>query len=256
MKKENNWFKITKIDETTFAISENNHDEETNSFLLIGENKALLIDTGMGVSNILDVINSLTDKEIIVGITHAHWDHIGDIDKFNNVFIHENEAPWLKTFPISIKQVQEELNKTSFPFPENFNLSSYKVPRKDDLSFLNDNQIIDLGNRKIKCVFTPGHSPGHMCFYDLKKHYLFSGDLIYKGELDCYYDSTDPILYRESVHKLSSLNVSYIFGGHHNLFLNPSILIETIKAFDYLYETNNLYHQDKVFYFENISIRL
>lgn len=256
MSLEKNWFTITKIDETTFALRELNHDEETNSFLVVGENKALLIDTGMGVKNIFDIVKMLTNKSIILAITHAHWDHIGDIDKVDSVYIHKNEIGWLKNFPISTKQVQNELNKTSFPFPEGFDLKNYRVPKANKAFTIEDNEIIDLGNRKIKCIFTPGHSPGHMCFYDLSKHYLFSGDLIYKGELDCYYDSTEPILYRESIHKLSLYNISYIFGGHHDIFLPRSILDETIKAFDYLYSTNNLRHQNKIFKFKNISIRL
>lgn len=48
----NEWFTIGKIDNTTFSISEYKHWEQTHSYLLIGEKKALLIDTGLGVSNI------------------------------------------------------------------------------------------------------------------------------------------------------------------------------------------------------------
>lgn len=253
---EKNWFTIVKIDNQTFALREENHDEETNSFLLLGEKKALLIDAGMGVKNIFDTIKSFTNKEIIVAITHAHWDHIGDIDKVDYVMINKNEAGWLKKFPISLKQVRLELLKTSSPFPKGFNVNNYKIPIQTNIKFIEDNDIIDLGSRKIKCIFTPGHSPGHTSFYDLNNHYLFSGDLVYKGELDCYYDSTNPSQYRDSVHKLSLYNISYIFGGHHDLFLPRTILDETINAFDYLYSTNNLKHQNKIFKFKNISIRL
>lgn len=251
-----NRFTTTKIDNYTYALRELLHDEETNSYLLIGEEKALLIDTGMGVKNIFDVVKTLTDKPLIVVITHAHWDHIGNIDLIDKIYIHKAESPWLKKFPISQKQVRNELNKTSFPFPKDFNLNTYKVPTHNNVNFLEDNEIIDLGNRKIKCIYTPGHSPGHMCFLDLTTHYLFSGDLIYKGELDCYYDSTEPKIYRDSVKKLSMYNISFIFGGHHDIFLSKTILDETIEAFDYLYKTDNLYHQNRLFKFKNISIRL
>ena len=53
----NCWFKLIKIDNDTYAIKEDSHSEETNSYLLLDETKALLIDTGMGVENIFDVIN-------------------------------------------------------------------------------------------------------------------------------------------------------------------------------------------------------
>ena len=253
---KSNWFTITKIDNYTFALRELHHDEETNSYLLLGSEEALLIDTGMGVNNIFNIVKTLTNKPIRVVITHAHWDHIGNIDLIDIVYIHKLESSWLKKFPVSLKQVRNELNKTSFPFPKEFNLNEYKVPTNTNISFLDDNEIIDIGSRKIKCIYTPGHSPGHMCFYDLSTNYLFAGDLIYKGELDCYYDSTEPLIYRDSVKKLSMYNISMIFGGHHDIFLDKSILNETIEAFDYLYKSNNLYHQNKVFKFKNISIRL
>lgn len=56
----NQWFSVEKIDETTFAISEYKHWEETHCYLLIGTGCAVLIDTGLGVSNIREVVDSLT----------------------------------------------------------------------------------------------------------------------------------------------------------------------------------------------------
>lgn len=107
---KSNWFTITKIDNYTFALRELHHDEETNSYLLLGSEEALLIDTGMGVNNIFNIVKTLTNKPIRVVITHAHWDHIGNIDLIDKVYIHKLESSWLKKFPISLKQVRNELN--------------------------------------------------------------------------------------------------------------------------------------------------
>ncbi len=46
---------------------------------------------------------------------------------------------------------------------------------------LHDGEYSDLGERTIQVIHTPGHSPGHCCFYDLERKYLYSGDLVYKG---------------------------------------------------------------------------
>ena len=46
---------------------------------------------------------------------------------------------------------------------------------------LHDEDCIDLGNRKLVVIHTPGHSPGHCCFYEADRKYLYSGDLIYSG---------------------------------------------------------------------------
>lgn len=56
----NDWFTVDKIDSDTFAVSEYKHWEETHCYLLCGTKKALLIDTGLGISNIGAAANCLT----------------------------------------------------------------------------------------------------------------------------------------------------------------------------------------------------
>ena len=78
-----NWFTTERIDADTFAISEYKHWEKPHSYLLIGSKQALLIDTGLGISNIKNVVSKLTSLPIFVVISHAHWDHIGVLGIFN-----------------------------------------------------------------------------------------------------------------------------------------------------------------------------
>lgn len=54
-----------------------------------------------------------------------------------------------------------------------------------------DGDRFELGSRTLVVVHTPGHSPGHCCFYEPERNYLYSGDLIYKGCLDAFYPTTD-----------------------------------------------------------------
>ena len=65
------WFTVELLDNDTYVISEYNHWEETHCYLLLGTNKAVLIDTGLGISNIKDVIDELTKLPIFVITTHA-----------------------------------------------------------------------------------------------------------------------------------------------------------------------------------------
>ena len=87
----NGWFTIEEIDTQTFAISEYQHYEETHCYLLCGQNKAALIDTGLGVSNIKCVVNHLTTLPVTVFTTHVHWDHIGGHKHFGRIAVHEAE---------------------------------------------------------------------------------------------------------------------------------------------------------------------
>jgi len=100
-----NWFSTEKIDKDTFAISEYKHWEKTNCYLLCGEKKAFLIDTGLGVSNIKNITDELTNLPVTVLTTHVHWDHIGGHKYFDNFMVHENEKSWIsEKFPISLKK--------------------------------------------------------------------------------------------------------------------------------------------------------
>ena len=90
------WFTVEKIDNETYVISEYKHWEETHCYLLIGIDKCLLIDTGLGVGNLLEVINRLTDLPVEVVVTHVHWDHIGGLKYFKNIAVHDAEKECLQ----------------------------------------------------------------------------------------------------------------------------------------------------------------
>ena len=83
-----------------------------------------------------------------------------------------------------------------------------------------DGEIFDLGERKVQVVHTPGHSPGHCCFYEAERGYLYSGDLIYSGCLDIFYPTTDPKQFWQSVKKVQSLHLKHILPGHHSFSIS------------------------------------
>ena len=76
------WFTIDQINEHTYIITEYRHWEETNCYLVNGAECSLLIDTGLGISNIYDEVIKLTDKPVTAVATHIHWDHIGGHEFF------------------------------------------------------------------------------------------------------------------------------------------------------------------------------
>ena len=79
------WFSVEKIDSDTFAISEYKHWEDTHCYLLCGTEKAVFIDTGLGVGNIREIVDSLTSLPVTVMTTHVHWDHIGGHRYFEKI---------------------------------------------------------------------------------------------------------------------------------------------------------------------------
>ncbi len=102
-----NWFTVEEIDSSTYAISEYGHWEETHCYLLCGSRCAVLIDTGLGVSNIKKVVDRLTALPVSVLTTHVHWDHIGGHKYFDAFAVHEAEREWITgRFPIPLEVVK------------------------------------------------------------------------------------------------------------------------------------------------------
>lgn len=253
----NDWFTVEKIDSQTLAISEYKHWEETHCYLLCGEKIAVLIDTGLGVSNIKNVVDRLTKLPVTVVTTHVHWDHIGGHKYFDNIAVHESEKDWLSVqFPIPLQVVKNNLTKIPCNFPMNFDVDDYQIFHGMPQRILHDSELLDLGGRKIQVVHTPGHSPGHCCFYEPERNYLYSGDLIYKGCLYAFYPTTDPVLFYESVRLIHKYKISKVLPGHHQLDIQVSLIDEIEKGFSQLKRNEQLKQGNGLFEFGNFQIQI
>lgn len=236
------WFTIDKIDERTFVISEYRHPEETHCYLLVGSKRSLLIDTGLGICNISEQVYKLTDKPVTAIATHIHWDHIGGLGYFPDFYVHKNELNWVRgNFPLPIEAVRKMMAE-GCNLPKNFDIGAYTVFCGNPTVVLEGGEIIDIGGRKIEVVHTPGHSPGHLCFWEKERGYLFSGDLIYKGTLFANYLSTDPIAYLDSLEKVAALPLKRLFPAHHSLEIEPEIAIRMRNEFRKLNACGKLHH--------------
>lgn len=252
----NDWFTIQSIDADTYIISEYRHWEETHCYLLNGENASLLIDTGLGICNIYEQIKRLTNKPITAIATHIHWDHIGGHRDFPDFYAHTEELAWLNgEFPLTIDTIREMVLDRCSP-PEDFDINKYTFFQGTPTRILHGGEKIDLGGRTIEIIHTPGHSPGHMCFYDIERDYLFTGDLVYKDTLFAYYPSTDPEAYLSSLEKIAVLPTKQVFPAHHTLDIQPEIIIRMRDAFRMLRAEGKLHHGSGTFHYEDWAVWL
>ncbi|WP_167957472.1 MBL fold metallo-hydrolase [Anaerosporobacter faecicola] len=241
------WFTIDQIDTDTYCISEYRHWEETHCYLLEGKDRTLLIDTGLGICNIANEVRKLTDKPVIAVATHIHWDHIGGHRYYPEFYAHEAELDWLSgRFPLTMDTIRKMVIDHC-DLPEGYNVNTYEVFQGTPKRVLQDGDFIDLGDRRITVLHTPGHSPGHMCFWEAEREYLFTGDLVYKDTLFAYYPSTDPQAYLQSLEKIAELPVKRVFPGHHTLNIQPEILIRMRDAFRQLDLQGKLHHGSGTF---------
>ncbi|EJO5349249.1 MBL fold metallo-hydrolase [Clostridium botulinum] len=250
----NNWFTIDHIDKDTHIISEYRHWEETHAYLLNGTERSLLVDTGLGICNIYDEVIKFTDKPVTAVATHIHWDHIGGHKFFPDFYAHEDELNWLNgEFPLTLEQIKDMVVDRC-DLPEGYNVDNYEFFQGTPTMVLKDNDIIDIGGRSIQVLHTPGHSPGHICFFEKERGYLFTGDLVYKDTLFAYYPSTDPKVYLKSIDRVATLPVKKVFPAHHSLDIHPEILIRMRDAFRQLESEGKLHHGSGTFKYKDFAI--
>lgn len=255
-KEMNDWFTIDKIDEQTYSISEYRHWEETHCYLLNGKDHSLLIDTGLGICDISAVVSKLTDKPVTAVATHVHWDHIGGHQYYPDFYAHEAELDWLNGgFPQPMETIKGYVVERC-DLPERFHIDEYKFFQGKPTKVLYGGEQIKLGGRTVEVIHTPGHAPGHMCFWEKERGYLFTGDLVYKGMLTAWFPSTDPEAYLKSLEAIASLPAKKIFPAHHSLDIQPEIIIRMLNAFRQLKTDGKLHHGSGTFDYGDWSVWL
>lgn len=257
---EDDWFTVRQIDESTYAISELGHWEKVHSFLLCGKEKAILIDTGLGIDNIKRMTDQLTTLPIEVITTHVHTDHIGGHGQYEIIYVHEGDKDWLihGIKGLSIEQIRNDISRDiTLPTPETFNPNSYRPFQGKPTGLLKDGDTIELGNRKLIIYHTPGHSPGHICVYDETNGYLFTGDLLYDvTPIYAFYPSTNPDDLVNSLERISEIpNVSMVYGSHNTLGLEPEILKEVKRAVAFLRENERIQFGTGIHKFKGFSVQ-
>lgn len=248
------WFTVERMDDTTFALSEYRHWEETHSYLLLGRERALLLDTGLGVGNLRREVEALTDLPVSVALTHVHWDHIGGCAQFAAPAVHEAEADWLRHFPLPEAAVRRQLCAKAPLFPAGFSPENHRVFSGEPGRILRDGDTIDLGGRHVQVLHTPGHSPGHCCYYEAGR--LYAGDLLYRGCLDAFYLSTSPEDYLASLERIAALPLREILPGHHALNCPPDLAVRARDGFRRLRERGLLHQGAGRFDFGDFQVHL
>src|SRR6267154_2469357 len=200
------WFEVYKIRPGVFAIYEPHQLEEVISYLIVGENKALLFDTGMGISNIHAVVAGLTRLPVSVLNSHTHDDHVGDNWRFTDIYGMDTEFTRANAKG-SRDDAQAEIasGEVCGDLPPGFNPAEYVTKPFHISHWIHDYDKIDLGGRILEVIATPGHTPDSIALMDEKNGLLFTGDTFYPGPIFLYRPETDLDAYVVSVKKLASL---------------------------------------------------
>jgi glyoxylase-like metal-dependent hydrolase (beta-lactamase superfamily II) len=146
-------FHSTPICTNTWLIQGDGSD----SYLVVGDKRGVVIDTGFATENIQEYAQSLTDKPVKwAANTHGHFDHTGG-------------NGWFERACMSAKA----LEIAKIPYPSK---ASLNYPLDYPVTIVGDGDTIDLGDRDLEVFEIPAHAPSSIAFLDRKERILFTGD--------------------------------------------------------------------------------
>lgn len=162
-------------------------------FLLVGSEKAMVIDCGMGIGDLRGAIEQITDKPLICVISHGHVDHTGNARQFDEIWIHPKDSD--KPIPQSLERRKFDTERIArrqkgcigapytmfnlYPYDIDTDLTDGQDEKPPVIHALTDGMQFDLGGGRVVTAFEcPGHSPGEMIFLDEQTRTLFCGDAL------------------------------------------------------------------------------
>ena len=163
-----------------------------NSYLIIGESTALLFDLALEENHLCTYAHNLANKDMIIALSHAHIDHIYNIENITKIMMHPDDAPLL-------------MKGTIFQPP---------LKKPPEFTYLNDGDVIDLGNRKIDVIHISGHTDGSILLFDRKTGILLSGDTVTRRLLYGMHSFIPTERFCNDLKRLEHLKITKIFSAH------------------------------------------
>ena len=223
------WYSVNNFAPGSYQITEGGR---FNMLLLVGDEKAVAIDGGIGIANLKKLYESITDKPIDFVLTHTHWDHVGAASQWDSVGVHPAGKDLLANDLSKLEQGFLNMWKNNGnTFPDWFDEDAYGIKPATFGWTLSEGDTFDLGNRKFHVYETPGHSPCSISLYDEREKILVSGDLI-RCEEYLFLQVPTAVLsdYAPSLRKLEKVaaenEVRWITSGHTDPYPDPSIIGE------------------------------
>lgn len=235
-----NIIEVNKVDENLYILNENiNPKVYITMALVIGSEKAAIIDTGYGVSGDLDeVIKKITDKPLICLITHCDPDHAGSAALFDEIYMSSLEEEAMRNGTIKPQTRLMIAKNSSDGNEELIEYSKEHIVKNSSFQYKNieDGDIFDLGGCELEAISFGGHTKGSMCFFNRKQKYAITGDSI--ANIDSpvlFFDKCMPLsVYKENLQRFIGKvgNDVTIYTGHDIKPLRKHIIPEILVLCD------------------------
>lgn len=146
-------------------------------YLVEGDKKALLIDTGTGIADLAGCVKSITNLPFMVVNTHGHPDHCGSNHPFKEVYAHPLDFELIHMF--DNKEYHQNAVRTQLeaqPDMAAFILQDTVDFKMTNLLPIKEGYVFNLGNRELEVIKVPGHTVGRICLFDSENRLLFTGN--------------------------------------------------------------------------------
>lgn len=169
---EAGWFSEKEVSPKVWQINDNGAD---NIWLVEGRDSSILIDTGLGVADLVSFVKKITVKPLIVINTHGHPDHSGSNYQFEKVYVHPADSSDARRCNLPEARAASSGSMVQGKAPSESDKYKGK-PFNTRLIPVSEGQIFNLGGRRLQVMNTPGHTHGSICLLDIENKLLFTGD--------------------------------------------------------------------------------
>jgi len=203
----NGWFEVYQITPRIIALYEPGQFEEVISFLILGDERALLFDSGLGIGDIAAEVSGLTKLDVILLNSHSHYDHVGGNYQFDTIWNVDNEFTRTRARGLDHDTLAEAVSEGWIwkPLPEGFVRESYRSRPWSADRYVEDGTQIDLGGVSLEVIATPGHAPDCISLLDRHSRMLFTGDTFYLAALYTHIEGSSLSDYIETSERLAQL---------------------------------------------------
>ena len=200
---ENNSYSMVQMDAQTYRLE----DAFVRCFLLIGEEKALWIDSGVSGLDLLEIAKEVTDLPVMLLNTHSDGDHTAGNGVFREFYMTQKDY--------DVSGLRE------------------KIPESKCVPVV-DGDVIELGSRLLEVMEIPGHTEGSIAILDVTGRRLYAGDTVQKDRIFLFGENRRPDLFADALKKVIRFQGAFdeIAASHGEVLLPGNYAEKVLEAWE------------------------
>jgi glyoxylase-like metal-dependent hydrolase (beta-lactamase superfamily II) len=180
------WYDVANPEPGVWTVTEGG---KFGSQIVVGDERALLIDAGAGIGDLRGMVEQLVDVPVTLLLTHAHWDHVGNGHRFEDVIAHPlaHDGGRVVPEPLSLTPAEWAQNwqADGNALPDGFDPEGFELQPVTGIDSVYPGTAIDLGGRTVELLATPGHAAEGLSVLDRRTGSVFVSDVVHT-DYDCY----------------------------------------------------------------------